>query len=671
MKSLWQGNGWLLVTLFLLMICASSALAIRDDYSIEFDRNDAVVQGSGTGYGGGAVGPWYYYPHSGEYIQWFYNDPFNPARMSNIELWVFIESVQSDQFYYVDIKFGWTKPTWNLDHPSNTAPPSPSVLNSSAKQSQYLHTEVIKSMDKSKNWMLEEGGSIEPRANYTVSDYNPQWLFISVKGMNARVHRFVTHDCVAGGGNSGGGDHPSGACCNRQTGQCVQSTQANCPNSNQWLGAGSSCASCQGVNAILDFGDAPSFFPVQLADNGARHMVQSGIFLGNGVTTEPDGIPSETATGDLDDGVLFTSPLIPGGTSVVRVSASAIGVISAWIDFNLNGNWNDVGEQVFADHPVKKGASSLSLQIPAWALTGPTYARFRFSTTGGLSHSGQAPNGEVEDYQINIGMTNLPPVPTPGGATASPADLYYSKWFQPADDLTSTGITGWPESSLYHAGPLVTDDWESDGVNPVVGIRWWGSFYGWASVVPPPSPPDAFHIGIWADNASEDTPATLVWETFCESWSWAYAGLIRDPRGQASGQSCFEFVKFFSQDDWFQPIAEADMRYWVSISAKYDTSLPNYSWAWVTRKSHYQAAAIGIDEIQGSAGLWPPSLGDSFADGTSISHPFNTPWDMSFDIISRRSHSGPADILSGADVNGDGVVDIQDISAMMRLWLDD
>jgi hypothetical protein len=235
MRRLRQDNGWLLVALFLLMICASSALAIRDDYSIEFDLNDAVVQGSGTGYGGGAAGPWYYYPHSGEYIQWFYNDPFDPARMSNIELWVFIESVQHDQFYYVDIKFGWTKPAWNLDHPNAAAPPSPSALSSSAKQAQYLHTEVIKSMDKSKNWMLEEGGSIEPRANYTVNDYNPQWLFISVKGSNARVHRFVTHDCVAGGGSSPGGeDDPFGACCNRQTGTCYQAKQADCSSPNQW-----------------------------------------------------------------------------------------------------------------------------------------------------------------------------------------------------------------------------------------------------------------------------------------------------------------------------------------------------------------------------------------------------------------------------------------------------
>lgn len=679
MKRLWQGNGCLAVSLVLLMICASSALAVRNDYSIEFDLNDEAFLPSGaqyknTGYGAGAVGPWYYYPHSGEYIQWFYNDPFDPARMSNIELWVYIESVQHEQFYYVDIKFGWTKPSWNLDHPNDPRPPI--NLNSSAQQSQYLHTEVIKSMDKSKNWILAEGGTIEPRASFTVRDYNPQWLFVSVKGSNARIHRFVTHDCVAGGSSGGGGggdDEPLGACCNQQTGTCFQSKQIHCPGSHHWMGAGSDCANCQTATAIWDFGDAPSFYPVSLSANGARHLVQPSIYLGNGVTVEPDGLASETASGDADDGVLFGSQLIPGSPTVLRLHASTYGVVSAWIDFNHDGDWSDQGEQVLVDAPVEPGPNSRSVHIPGTAQIGPSYARFRYSTVAGLTPVGQAPNGEVEDYLVNIGTSGFPIVPTPGTRTlAPPSEDYYSKWFQPADDSASTQIVGWPESSLYHVGPIVADDWQNDGGNQIVGIRWWGTFSAWANVIPPSPAPDSFHIALWSDDAADETPGSVVWETSIDSWSWAYAGLIQDPRGQTSGQACFEFAKMFSQDEWYMPLVDEEARYWISISARYDTFQPLNAWGWLTRTSHYENAAIRINEIQGITGPWPPSLGSSFLGGTPVGHPFNTPWDMSFDILSRRSDvPASGDVLSGVDVNADGVVDIQDISALMRIWLDD
>src|SRR5262249_3860169 len=36
------------------------------------------------------------------------------------------------------------------------------------------------------------------------------------------------------------------------------------------------------------------------------------------------------------------------------------------------------------------------------AVAATTFARFRFSTSGGLSYDGFAPDGEVEDYAVNI-----------------------------------------------------------------------------------------------------------------------------------------------------------------------------------------------------------------------------------------------------------------------------
>jgi YVTN family beta-propeller protein len=89
---------------------------------------------------------------------------------------------------------------------------------------------------------------------------------------------------------------------------------------------------------------------------------------------------------------------------VDATASAADGRLSAWIDFNADGDWADAGEQVFADVPLSAGTiHTLSFAVPAAAVVGPTYARFRISTQPGLSYVGLAPDGEVEDYRIVIG----------------------------------------------------------------------------------------------------------------------------------------------------------------------------------------------------------------------------------------------------------------------------
>ena len=76
--------------------------------------------------------------------------------------------------------------------------------------------------------------------------------------------------------------------------------------------------------------------------------------------------------------------------------------MDGWIDFNGDGDWSDPGEKIFDSRDVVAGSNQLLLNIPADAKIGTTFARFRVSTAGGLSYSGTALDGEVEDYQINI-----------------------------------------------------------------------------------------------------------------------------------------------------------------------------------------------------------------------------------------------------------------------------
>lgn len=160
----------------------------------------------------------------------------------------------------------------------------------------------------------------------------------------------------------------------------------------------------------MDFGDAPSAqgYPTMLAANGARHRVVTGIRLGAGIDAETNGLPNATATGDdtrvLDDedGVLLPAGVPAGVSTPISVIASTNGFLDAWIDFNGNGSWADAGDQVFTGRALIPGTNSLLLNIPSTAVAGTRFARFRFSTAGGLAPDGLANDGEVEDYQITI-----------------------------------------------------------------------------------------------------------------------------------------------------------------------------------------------------------------------------------------------------------------------------
>lgn len=160
-----------------------------------------------------------------------------------------------------------------------------------------------------------------------------------------------------------------------------------------------------------DFGDAPDpGYPTLLASGGAFHGINGVLFLGAGVDAEADGQPTAGADGDDavgndEDGVALTSSLGLGptdSTATLDVTASATGLLSAWIDFDADDSWDGVGEQVLVDESLSTGINQLEILVPSTALLDCTYSRFRFSSESGLSYDGPAPDGEVEDYAVPI-----------------------------------------------------------------------------------------------------------------------------------------------------------------------------------------------------------------------------------------------------------------------------
>jgi 6-phosphogluconolactonase (cycloisomerase 2 family) len=195
-------------------------------------------------------------------------------------------------------------------------------------------------------------------------------------------------------------------------------------------------------SVALDFGDAPDSYKTTLANDGPRHVIGS-LFLGSAVDPEVDGQPDPAALGDdnnssgqgsfIDDegGITFLSALTVGATREFRVNASQAGFLDAWIDFDHSGTFTSSENlSAFSNLVVEGGSSSgsfeggggavsgsfnigtgiavpagfstVSFNIPNTTLPGPTFARFRLSSTGGLSPTGLASDGEVEDYLVNV-----------------------------------------------------------------------------------------------------------------------------------------------------------------------------------------------------------------------------------------------------------------------------
>jgi hypothetical protein len=75
---------------------------------------------------------------------------------------------------------------------------------------------------------------------------------------------------------------------------------------------------------------------------------------------------------------------------------------NAWIDFNRNGVFGDAGEHVLQGRSVSGGVQTINYALPSGLAAGETYARVRISTTADLGPTGLAPDGEVEDYVVEI-----------------------------------------------------------------------------------------------------------------------------------------------------------------------------------------------------------------------------------------------------------------------------
>ena len=221
----------------------------------------------------------------------------------------------------------------------------------------------------------------------------------------------------------------------------------------------------------LDFGDAPASYGTLLDDDGARHVVDASLYLGAGVDTENRAFPAPAESDDAqdgsddEDGVQFPTAFSPGIAAFIEVTASDEGFLSVWLDSDRDGSFAEA-ERVLSGIALSAGTSLQGLALPADAQLGDTWLRARFASTAEFSATGEAADGEVEDYAVSI-------VPASTSTQHYPsADDYVTLAFE--DLWPSRGDYDMNDFVVYYRTAITRD---STGASPLVKeIRISGEF---------------------------------------------------------------------------------------------------------------------------------------------------------------------------------------------------
>ena len=156
-----------------------------------------------------------------------------------------------------------------------------------------------------------------------------------------------------------------------------------------------------------DYGDTPQpLYATSKVNNGPRHRIADGFYLGRGVSAEGD---AATAGGDtFDDGVVFPASIVKGFSTSITVTAAGItadrlGYLNAWIDYNRDGVFAD-SERItnLGGRLLVNGSNNVQITVSGDVVAGTLNARFRYSSVATLGPQGDAPDGEVEDYVITV-----------------------------------------------------------------------------------------------------------------------------------------------------------------------------------------------------------------------------------------------------------------------------
>lgn len=166
---------------------SSYAQPIEDQFFISLDANSNIVDGGGSGFGGGE---WYYYPDTLWYNQWFYDHPFDPNRWKTIHIEFDAAPLLPGAGLFLEFAVNWSTPEWSDLGFGDSMPPIPGAPGFD----EPLHIERFT--------FIETDFLFDPLPehfvfDYIIPDYNPEWVSIDVWGWNFEItNGVIIHDCI-------------------------------------------------------------------------------------------------------------------------------------------------------------------------------------------------------------------------------------------------------------------------------------------------------------------------------------------------------------------------------------------------------------------------------------------------------------------------------------------
>jgi len=154
----------------------------------EFLGGDGDGFKDGTGIGGT---PWYYYPNTLWYSQWFYDAPPDETRWKEITYDIYVFSECHD-YVLVMVALNWSTLAYQQTGPGGPPPLPPLTME---QENDWIVREVI--FDN----LVQMREFI--RGTFIIPDYNPEWVSIDIRvyspdpmGNFVQVQGTITHECI-------------------------------------------------------------------------------------------------------------------------------------------------------------------------------------------------------------------------------------------------------------------------------------------------------------------------------------------------------------------------------------------------------------------------------------------------------------------------------------------
>jgi len=469
------------VTVITLIAGWGLASAAEDQFMVDLGRHGKIIRGGGTGFNDGA---WYYYPHTGQSVQWFYNGAVNldNKKVVEVELTVRVLDPGLGKIGTFEASVNWTRATWPEDQ--NT-PPLPDTKKPWLAP-QYIQETVV----------VPRTSVLKPmtvKATVEIPEFCPEWVSIDIRGENITVEGLIRHECVPKISpkppteDRDFGDAPEGV-----VAYPAQKTRGEFPTCVEvgpaaWIEHAGKGQMYFGRKVDIEregnAGACPLFTPDAydrdegMSDSDAG-LIRPRAYTIKGSAGHEDVYPLIFTSLEFMSSACLTAIWEVNVDIEVHNKSQGDAYVNVLMDWNHDGRWGGaspcnrslVPEHVLVNFPVPAGYQGpLSALTPPNFTVGPVpgyvWARFTISERPvllGWTGAGVFADGETEDYMFQI--MDRPPV-----CSWRWDEPHLMHWAQ-LPDTKSTGI------DVDLLGSSLADDFSCEEKGPIGGIHFWGSF---------------------------------------------------------------------------------------------------------------------------------------------------------------------------------------------------